>query len=106
MIYPPLFKDVFQFFNENDGLNNNMVSCFYQDKTGKIWIGSFRGSTVSWHDKGKFTSVPFDKDQVLVELRFITEDTDGNVWFGGRYGILYRYDGKELKDFTHLKRGE
>ena len=101
------YKDSsFQFFDENDGLNNNMVSCFYQDKTGKIWIGSFRGSTVSWYDKGTFTSVPFDKDQELVELRFITEDTDGNVWFGGRYGILYRYDGKELKDFTHLKRGE
>lgn len=99
------YKDnSFQYFNESDGLNNNMVSCFYQDKTGKIWIGSFRGSTVSWYDKGKFTSVPFDKDQELVELRFITEDTDGNVWFGGRYGILYRYDGKELKDFTQAKR--
>ncbi len=96
----------FKFFNEKDGLNNNMVSCFYQDKTGKIWVGSFRESTVSWFDGEKFTSVPFDKDQKLVELRFITEDEGGNVWFGGRYGILYRYDGKGLKDFTHLKRGE
>lgn len=94
----------FNFFNENDGLNNNMVSCFYQDKTGKLWIGSFRESTVSWFDGESFTSVPFDKDQNLVELRFITEDKDGNIWFGGRYGILWRYDGNELKDFTQLKR--
>ncbi len=95
----------FKFFDEDDGLNNNMVSCFYQDNTGKLWIGSFRESTVSWFDGKKFTSVPFDKDQKLVELRFITEDKDGNIWFGGRYGILYRYDGQELKDFTQLKRG-
>ena len=99
------YKDnSFQYFNESDGLNNNMVSCFYQDKTGKLWIGSFRSSTVTWFDKGKFTSVPFDKDQKLIELRFITEDKDRNVWFGGRYGLLWRYDGNELKDFTQAKR--
>lgn len=97
-------NETFKFFNEEDGLNNNMVSCFYQDKTGKLWIGSFRDSTVSWFDGEKFTSVPFDKDQKLVELRFIAEDKDGNVWFGGRYGLLWRYDGNELKDFTQLKR--
>lgn len=73
------------------------------DKKGDLWIGSFRESTVSWFDGKNFTSVPFDKEQELVELRFITEDKDGNVWFGGRYGILFRYDGKELKDFTELK---
>lgn len=99
-------KGSFRFYNENDGLNNNMVSCFHQDKTGKLWIGSFRESTVSWFDGKKFTSVPFDKEQKLVELRFITADKHENVWFGGRYGILYQYDGKELKDFTQLKKGE
>ena len=97
-------KGSFNFFNENDGLNNNMVSCFYQDKTGKLWIGSFRESTVSWFDGENFTSVPFDEDRNLVELRFITEDKDGNIWFGGRYGILWRYNGNELKDFTQQKR--
>ena len=99
------YKDnSFQYFNESDGLNNNMVSCFYQDKTGKLWIGSFRSSTVTSFYEGKFSSVPFDKDQKLIELRFITEDKDGNVWFGGRYGLLWRYDGNELKDFTQAKR--
>lgn len=94
----------FNYFNETDGLNNNMVSSIHQDKTGKLWIGSFRESTVSWFDGEKFTSVPFDNDQKLVEIRFITEDKDGNVWFGGRYGILWRYDGEALTDFTQLKR--
>ncbi len=97
-------KGSFNFFNENNGLNNNMVSCFYQDKTGKLWIGSFRESTVSWFDGENFISVPFDKEQKLVEIRFITEDKDGNIWFGGRYGILWRYDGAVLTDFTQQKR--
>lgn len=90
----------FSNFKEKDWQN---VSCFYQDKKGKLWIGSFRERTVSWFDGENFTSVPFDKDQKLVEIRFITEDKNGNIWFGGRYGILWRYDGKELKNFTQLK---
>lgn len=93
-------------FNNHKEKDWQNVSCFYQDKTEKLWIGSFREKTVLWFDKKKFTPVPFDKDQKLVEIRFITEDKNGNVWFGGRYGILYRYDGKELKDFTQLKRIE
>jgi ligand-binding sensor domain-containing protein len=93
----------FSHFKENEWQN---ISCFYQDKTGKLWVGSFREESVLWFDGQKFTPVPFDKNQKLVEIRFITEDKDGNIWFGGRYGILYRYDGKELKDFTQLKRVE
>lgn len=98
-------KGTFSFYNETDGLNNNMVSCFYQDDSGKLWIGSFRESSVSWFDGNTFTSVPFDSEHKLVELRFITQDSNKNVWFGGRYGLLYRYDGKDLTDFTQLKRG-
>jgi len=39
------------------------------------------------------------------DIKFVSEDQQGNIWFGGRYGILWRYDGEVLKDFTHLKRG-
>jgi hypothetical protein len=28
----------------------------------------------------------------------------GDMWFGGRYGVLYNYDGDELKDYTLKKR--
>jgi hypothetical protein len=31
-------------------------------------------------------------------------DRSGNIWFGGRYGALWRYDGKQLTDFTYKKR--
>ena len=96
------YKDgSFSNYKEKDWQN---VSCFYQDKTGKLWIGSFREETVYWFDGEKFTPVPFDKNHKLVELRFITGDSKANIWFGGRYGILWRYDGNELKDFTQTKR--
>ena len=33
-------------------------------------------------------------------------DKSGNIWFGGRYGILWMYNGDELKDFTYEKRNK
>jgi len=94
-------RGVFSYFKEAD---RQMISCFYQTKSGKLWIGSYRGESVLWFDGEKFNPVAFDPNNKLIELRFIAEDKEGNVWFGGRNSILYRYDGKELKDFTQLKR--
>lgn len=96
-------KGVFSYFKESDW---QMISCFYQTQSGKLWVGSFREESVLWFDGEHFNKVPFDPNNKLVELRFMEEDKEGNVWFGGRYSILYRYDGKELKNFTQLKRIE
>ena len=38
-----------------------------------LLTGSFRGSTICWYDGNEFMSFPLDKNQNLVELRFITE---------------------------------
>ena len=92
---------VFSYFKEADW---QMISCFYQTPSGKLWVGSFREEPVLWFDGEKFNPLSFDPNNKLVELRFMDEDKEGNIWFGGRYGILYRYDGKELKDFTQAKR--
>lgn len=94
-------KGVFSYFKETDW---QMISCFYQTQFGELWVGSFREESVLWFDGEKFNPVPFDPDNKLVELRFMAEDKEKNVWFGGRYSILYRYDGETLKDFTQLKR--
>lgn len=40
----------------------------------------------------------------LIDIKCISEDKDGNIWFGGRYGILWQYDGNKLTDFTHKKK--
>ena len=75
--------------------------CFFEDETGRIWIGT--GNGVCYYSNGIFTS--FDHDgKPLGDIRFITKDHTGNMWFGGRYGVLWQYDGKQLKDYTYLKR--
>lgn len=93
---------------EADGLCNNNVSCFYEDKSGALWLGSFSRNGVCIFDPSKslelggktFTPFPKDGGPSLIDIRCIIEDKDGNLWFGGRYGVLWRYDGKTLTDFT------
>lgn len=45
--------------------------------------------------KGKATAYgPLDIVQCMIQ------DKAGNLWFGGRYGRLFRYDGKTFTDFS------
>jgi ligand-binding sensor domain-containing protein len=92
----------FRGYTKKDGLCDSNVASFYEDESGKLWIGT--GNGVCYFDGKTFT--PFDNDgQSLGDIRFIIKDNEGNMWFGGRYGVLYRYDGNDLEDFTHKKRG-
>jgi len=98
-------------FNETDGLCNTNVLCIYEDKTGKLWLGSGRGSMciydpeASLRPDGK-TFEPFTtkEGQTFDNISFISEDASGNIWFGGQYGQLFRYDGITLTDFTQKGR--
>lgn len=88
-------------YTQKDGLCDSNVVCFYEDESGKIWIGT--GNGVCYFDGKRFTD--FRKDgESLGDIRFITQDKEGHLWFGGRYGVLYRYDGSEITDFTYEKR--
>jgi hypothetical protein len=44
---------------------------------------------------------PFTIDGRRFEkIRFVAADASGGIWFGGNYGQLYRYDGRELVGHT------
>lgn len=88
-------------FTVKDGLCDSNVTCFYQDESGKIWIGT--GNGVCYYDGEKFTNFN-NNGKSLGDIRFITKDREGNLWFGGRYGVLWQYDGKNISDFTYEKR--
>ena len=91
----------FKSYTKEDGLCDSNVACFYEDESGIIWIGT--GDGVCYFDGKTFT--PFNNDgKKLGDIRFITKDKEDNMWLGGRYGVLYRYDGVELEDFTQKKR--
>lgn len=57
-----------------------------------------------WFDGKTFTPFPQDNMPNLEDIRFVVEDKSGNLWFGGRYGILWRFDGKAFTDFTQKGR--
>ncbi len=95
-------------FTKEDGLCDNFVMSFFEDRTNKLWIGTGSGICIydpsgSHSPEGKvFTPfLPADEDLALGDIRFFVEDKANNVWFGGRYGVLYRYDGKTITEFTH-----
>jgi ligand-binding sensor domain-containing protein len=92
--------NTFKSYTKDDGLCDSNVASFYEDELGRIWIGT--GNGVCYYDGKTFT--PFDNNgESLGDIRFIIKDKKGDMWFGGRYGVLYRYDGTELKDFTQKK---
>lgn len=75
-----------------------------KDRKGIIWVASFARKGVYRYESNSFIPLNIEGSEKLNDIKFITEDKQGNIWFGGRYGILWRYDGNELKDFTQLKR--
>jgi len=75
-----------------------------EDSKGTFWIASFARKGVYKYDGKSFIPLDIEGSKKLNDIKFITEDKQGNIWFGGRYGLLWRYDGEILKDFTQLKR--
>ena len=80
------------------------MASIVEDSKGMIWIGSFARKGVYKYVDGSFIPLDIKGSEKLNDIKFVAEDKDRNIWFGGRYGLLRRFDGKELKDFTHLKR--
>lgn len=91
--------NTFKNFNEDNGLCSNNVAITFQSSDGKIWFGSDR-ETVCYYENGEFK--PFE-ELSGISIRTIIEDKGGNLWFGGRKGNLWKYDGQKLTDLTQMK---
>ncbi len=94
----------FTLFTEADALCNNNVSSFYEDEEGTLLLGSFSRNGMCSYDGQTFQPFPLEGQPNMVDIRFTIKDRDGNLWFGGRYGQLWKYDGKEFVDYTQRKR--
>jgi len=87
----------FKNFSKKDGLCDNFIFSLFEDKNEKIWIATGKGLCIF---NGKtFAPFPAEENSNIPEVRFFLEDKEGNLWFGGRYGSLWSYDGKTLTDF-------
>lgn len=119
-----IYKEGFyNFFNDPDdtsSLIDNNIRCLYEDKYGVIWIGTTSGlnkitavaannSNKNYLSKIKFTQKLFNKSfDDLTRKEFIssiTEDGNGNLWFGtmGNGVIVYNRKTGTVSNYRNIK---
>lgn len=96
-------KDTFNTILSNNYCNNNMATLL-EDSKGNFWMASYAREGVCTFDGHSFTEFAVDNSNKLNDIKCIIEDRNGHIWFGGRYGILWKYNGTKLIDYTFSKR--
>ena len=78
------------FINPNDtsSFGQNVITAILQDRTGKLWIGSWEGGGVYLFNR---VNNKFKNYLKGIDVTSIYEDADGAVWVGGNDG-LYKFD--------------
>lgn len=74
--------------------NIERVSCLLFDKKKQLWIAHSKGLILS--SNGTSVSRQFLDG---IRVRWLTEDSKGNVWIGTWEKGLYKYDGTTLRNF-------
>ena len=80
------------------------MATVFEDSNGRFWVGSYARKGVLLHDNSYYSPFEIENSDKLVDVKCIAEDKDGHIWFGGRYGLLWSYDGNKLIDYTTRKR--
>lgn len=91
-------------FSFRDGVfrseNADVLTSLFVDSRSRLWKG--RGGAVSYRENNRWLQVdyentlppPWNKPEVFSgELSFITEDGQGNMWFGTEAGLIRYADG-------------
>lgn len=96
------------------------VRCVYEDSRGRVWIGNNGVGVVVVDGDATFGLAPLagtgeallrmgapltsstaaNHDRSLQRVFSIGEDRDGNIWIGTIDGGAWRYDGRDLRQFT------
>lgn len=87
---------------KEDGLCDNFVTGFFEDRKNRLWIRT--GSILCIYDGNTFAPFVTANGENLKDIGFIVEDRNQDIWLGGRYGHLWKYDGFFLVDYTHKGR--
>lgn len=81
---------------DNTSLADDKVYSVFRDKSGILWVGTFRGLDKLDESSGKFTHYKnISGDQFSISDNFvwpIFEDSKGNLWIGTVKGGLNKYD--------------
>ncbi len=109
---PVIHQDPYLKFDnltKSDGLSNNFVLDFYQDKFGFIWIGTLDGlNRYNAYDFEIFRNNPDDSLSISGNLiTSITEDIYGDLWIGTKSGLnKYDYENIGFQRFNHDENNE
>ena len=96
-------ENTFTSFHKKDGICNSNTWCMYEDKNGKLWLGSARGNLCTYDfDENSFTEFVTKDGQTFSNIIFIVEDAAGDFWFGSGKGNLWKYDGELLIDLAKI----
>ena len=85
-------------YTTDDGLAHNRIISIYEDRTGKLWLGTPKG--VSCYDGQRFTSYTTVNGLVDNYICEICEDHQGRLWFATREGGITCYDGYRFTTYT------
>lgn len=94
------------------------VRSIFEDSQGRLWIGNNgigvilkNGDSITHFSKEKGKLIPMDefesniqsqqftKNTGLQSVFAISEDSEGNIWFGDRDSGAWKYDGKTLTNY-------
>lgn len=79
-----------------DGLVNNFVRVFLQDRDGSVWIATDEG--VSRWRAGTFSNYQMRDGLCYFSTRSLGQDHNGDIWIGTDRGISRLHDGKFISD--------
>lgn len=71
--------------NVANGLVSNFVTCLYQSRNNKIWVGTEAGLTVINEDNTFETA--YNKD-IILDIQSMIEDPTGFLWLGTQKGLV------------------
>lgn len=101
LVYQPVYGQIskqikFNHLSLENGLSDNIVTCFLRDSHGFLWIGTQNG--LNRYDGYSFTVYQDDpNDPKSLTGNWISdmvEDAQGNIWIATSNGTLNRYDYK------------
>jgi len=95
----PIFpqKTNWKTYTTAEGLADDDVTTFHQDRKGYLWIGT--GAGVSRFDGEGFENYTLEDSIASNHVISILEEDDGALWFLTNTGVK-RYDGRQFTDFT------